>query len=322
MTDQLAIANAVVITMAGAWIVARAVPSSRALRLRNAVLLRRGQPVDFQWTPAAIPPDFRVERAATPPVITEALRAAGVPAIGGDWPKARALVEMLLRNWQRDHPIQSDLATTYLGIEKGLGYCSDYVRVFIGAANGLGIFCRQWAFSFDGFGGHGHTFVEIFDRERGAWVFLDVHNNVYAVLAGSEVPLSGLELRQALLTAPAPFEFRRAAPGRLGFPDFTKLAGYFQRGAAQWYLWWGNDVISREQSWYLKAIAVLSRDLAHRFSSVLGRLPPIVALATKENDRAIRDMERLRRSLFLVLGVCGFFTSASLAHLVLHWFAR
>ncbi len=40
---------------------------------------------------------------------------------------------------------------------------------------------RQWGFSFDGFGGHGHTVVEVYDRQRGKWLLLDVFNNFHAV---------------------------------------------------------------------------------------------------------------------------------------------
>ena len=125
------------------------------------------------------------------------MAVAKVSDAGGDWAQALALVTMLVRHWKRMGPIRADLSTTYTLIVSGVGYCSDYVRVYLAASNATGLFCRQWAFSFDGFGGHGHTCVEIYDRQRGKWVFVDVLNNVYAVAAGQQEPLSVLELRSA-----------------------------------------------------------------------------------------------------------------------------
>src|SRR5205823_1509952 len=167
-----------------------------------------GREEDFAWTPAAPPPDYQIERRRPPQEIELALDQAGVTQLAGDWAKACAIVTMLVSHGRHERAIRADLATTYRGIVDGGGYCADYVRVFLAAASAAGLFCRQWAFSFDGFGGHGHTFAEVFDRQRGDWSFLDVHNNIYAVLAGTSVPLSALELREALLESPTAIEFR------------------------------------------------------------------------------------------------------------------
>lgn len=288
----LIIANAIALAVALGWLVWLTLPYTQAVRVRNAFLLRRGRPEDFSWTPAAVPGDFRAERMGAPGAIQGAVESAGVGKLAGDWPRALALVQMLVQHSQHEGGIRADLATTFKGIVAGYGYCADYVRVYLAAARSAGLFCRQWAFSFDGFGGHGHTVVEIYDRERDRWAFLDVHNNVYAVLAGTDAPIDALALRHALLGAPASIEFRRAGPGRLGFPHFDKLLDYYRRGANEWYLWWGNDVISRERLGLLRR---LSGPLAHRLESTLGRLPPLVILATPENERAIVRMERLRR---------------------------
>jgi hypothetical protein len=287
----LIIANAIALAVALGWLIWLTLPYAQAVRVRNAFLLRRGRPEDFSWTPAAVPGDFRAERMGAPGAIQGAVESAGVGKLAGDWPRALALVQMLVQHSQHEGGIRADLATTFNGIVAGYGYCADYVRVYLAAARSAGLFCRQWAFSFDGFGGHGHTVVEIYDRERDRWAFLDVHNNVYAVLAGTDAPIDALALRRALLAAPASIEFRRAGPGRLGFPHFDKLLDYYRRGANEWYLWWGNDVISRERLGLLRR---LSGPLAHRLESTLGRLPPLVILATPENERAIVRMEALR----------------------------
>jgi hypothetical protein len=279
---------------AGLWLAAMLLPAANAVRIRNALLLRRGTGADFAWTPDGVPPGFRVERERPPAVIREAVAAAGIAGMPGDWPRSLALVALLLRNARDEGPIRADLATTYRGIVEGRGYCADFVRVFIAAAHDVGLFCRQWAFSFDGFGGHGHTFVEVYDRQRPGWAFVDVHNNVFAVRKGEEVPLAATEVRDALLAAPESLEFRRAAEGRLGFPHAHKLLDYYRRGAAEWYLWFGNDVVSRERHGAVARLAGGAGRVAHRLASALGGLPPLVVLADPRNEAAVARMEALR----------------------------
>lgn len=292
------------------WLATLLLPPTRAVRVRNAFLLRRGGRDAFAWTPADVPNDFTTDRSEAPEAIRRAVDAAGLRGIEGDWPRALALEAMLIAHAKRDYPIRADLATTWKGMLEGGGYCADYVRVYLAAAGFAGLFCRQWAFSFDGFGGHGHTVVEVFVRERRAWAFLDVHNNVYAVQPGSGVPLDVFALRDALLRSPPSVEFRRAAAGRLGWPHFDKLADYYRRGAGQWYLWWGNDVVRRDSG---------AGRWGHRVRSALGRLPPIVALATPENEAAIRRMLRLRRWV-VIAGVA--LAGMTVALLVQLWMQR
>jgi hypothetical protein len=300
----LAVANVLALIAGTGWLARLTLPASQAVRVRNAFLLRRGRPEDFDWTPSTVPADFRVERRRAPPVIEAAVASAGIQNAGGDWQQARALVTMLVRHWRADGAIQSDLTSTYNGIVAGCGYCADYVRVYLAAACSAGLTCRQWAFSFDGFGGYGHTFVEVYDRQRAKWIFLDVHNNVYAVRGGSEELLGALDLNRALLHS-SPIEFRRASPGRLGFRHFDKLRDYYQRGANQWYLWWGNDVVTRDTAGLRGALAGVSGRLTHRLTSAF-RLPSIMAFSTSANEREIKRMERLRRHvIFTLLLIAG-----------------
>jgi len=226
---------------------------------------------------------------------------------------------MLVRHSRDEGGIGADLATTFEQIVAGRGYCADYVRVYLAAAASVSLFCRQWAFSFDEFGGHGHTVIEVYDRQRAAWTFIDVHNNVYAVLAGTETPIDALGLRHALLHSPESIEFRQAAPGRLGWPHFDKLLDYYQRGAGHWYLWWGNDVATREQRGVVRVLRQISGRLSHVAGSLFGSLPALVVLPTPENERAIVRMEALRRRVLWVGIVCVALFASLMAQLGLQF---
>ena len=308
MRHVLSVAVAAALIFAAGWLAWIIVPTGRAIRIRNAFLLRRGREENFAWTPATAPLDYRVEAAAPPAEIERALAKASVPAIGDDWTKARAIVTMLVSHSRHPGAIRADLSTTFRRIREGSGYCADYVRVFLAAASGAGLFSRQWAFSFDGFGGHGHTFVEVFDRQRDAWAFLDVHNNVYAVLADSKRPLSALELHHAILESPSKLRFLRVGPGPLGFRHSDKLLDYYRRGVGEWYLWWGNDVITRDATILPRRLVRMIGPLMHRLRSALGRLPPIVVWTTPENDARVTKMEQLRRRVIgavVAIGLLG-----------------
>jgi hypothetical protein len=322
MSSALLVANIVALFAAALCLAWLLLPLDQAIRVRNAFLLRRGRREDFVWTPAEMPADFRAEHADAPASIGNDVASAGIPGVAGDWPRACALVGMLVRHARHEGGIQADLVTTYRRIVAGQGYCADYVRVYMAAARRAGLFCRQWAFSFDGFGGHGHTFVEVYDRQRGAWAFIDVHNNVYAVVGASRVPADALSLHAALRDAPASVEFIQAGEGRLGFPVPGKLLAYYQRGAGHWYLWWGNDVVSRERRGVSGVIGRVSGRVAHRVGSAIGALPALVVLVAPENEVAIARMERLRRSVIAASALVAGLALALGIQLGWHWIER
>ena len=298
-----------------AWLAKLALPAERAVRLRNAFKVRAGRREDFEWTPDSAPADFRVERHPVPREIAEAVRAGGALSIPADWARARALVTMLVRHAKHGGAVRAGLATTWHAIVAGNGYCADYVRVYLAAAGAAGLFCRQWAFSSSGFGGHGHTFVEVFDRQRGAWAFLDVHNNVYAMLRGSDEPLDALSLHEALREQPGRIVFERAGEGRLGYEHPEKLVEYYRRGLAEWCLWWGNDVVTRSETGIAGLFGRVSGALSHRLGAALWGVPPIVAWAAAEAD-AMQGLSRLRRQATIALSVAAASLAALLAMLL------
>ena len=215
---------------------------TEAVRLRNAMRLQPSRDEDFTWTPPHFPPGFAVERRAPDTEFREIVTALGIDAIPGDWNKALTLAGHLTERAEDKGAVQADPLTTYRAIRDGHGYCADFVKVFLVLAHAAGLVARQWGFSFDGFGGHGHAVVEVFDRDRGRWLLLDVFNNFHVVDAASGEPLSALEYRDALLVHRGAALMRRNGPGRPGYVLEHKAVGVLAAGIDQWYLVWGNAV--------------------------------------------------------------------------------
>ena len=144
--------------------------------------------------------------------------------------------------------IQADLRTTLRRIEeRGDGYCADYVRSFSALALAAGIPVRSWAFSFDGFGGHGHVIPEIWNRQASRWQLVGVFNNL-AYLDRKGEPLSAMEFRAQLLEGRTDLQFQTLVPSaRPGFVHPEKIRNYYDRGATEWYLWWGSNPYSLRQ---------------------------------------------------------------------------
>lgn len=270
---------------------------TEAVRLRNALRLQPSRAEDFSWRPPQFPAGFAVERREPGGEFRAIVASVGVDGIPGDWEKARALAGHLTERAEDKGPVRTDPLATYRAIRNGHGYCADFVKVFLVLAHAAGLVARQWAFSFDGFGGHGHTFVEVFDHERGKWLFLDVYNNFHAVDASSGEPLGALEFRDALLGRRGAASMRANGAGRSGFVHGYKAVEYYRDGIDQWYLVWGNSAYSNSMHPAVRCSAWISRGLAHVAANLVGAQPHIRIYATPENRESAGRMFALRRRL-------------------------
>jgi hypothetical protein len=295
--------NALLLAGVGAGLARVVARSSDAVRVRNALLLRRARPGDFDWTPERVPRDFRVETQAPAPWMVEILDKIGVPKQPGAWEKALAIAAHLSERAQDKGRIRADLPTTYERIREGYGYCADYARVFLAFAHAAGLFARQWAFSFDGFGGHGHVFNEVYDPQRGQWVFLDVYNNFHVTEATGR-PLSALELR-ALLAAGRPPRLVRNGPGRHGYPRADKFAEYYRRGLHEWYLWWSNAALPDDERRRSPLAGKRARTAQHALLALLGRGPRIRVYETRDNQAQVARLAGLRRRVVGAVALCA-----------------
>lgn len=280
--------------------------STELVRMRHALVLgdRLDEAVD--WTPASVPPDFLREDAAPYPEFADAVSRLGLDAMASDWDRVLAISRHLLGSSPELYggAIQSDLRDTYQQIiTQGHGYCGDFVRVFTGLAIAAGIPVRAWAFSFDGFGGHGHVWPEIWNRQLGRWQLVDIFNNSYFV-AAEGVPLSALEVHRAMLEKPATLRLLRLHPGvKPGFVIEAKAWDYYRRGINQWYLVSGNNVFSYDRALLVRAFAGISRSLEQLGGIVQGVYPGVRILAEEANQAQSTAMKRLRWHLFAVAGV-------------------
>lgn len=268
---------------------------TEVVRLRNALRLQPSRAEDFDWKPPHVPPGFAVDRSPPDGRFRGVVDSLGLGATRGDWQKALALAGHLTERAQDRGPIRSDPYTTYRAIREGRGYCADFVRVFLVLASTGGLVARHWAFSFDGFGGHGHSVVEVFDRDRGKWLLLDVFNNFHVVDAASGEPLGALEYRDVLLGRRGPARMERNGPGRVGFVHEEKAVDYYRRGVDGWYLIWGSAVRSSYAHPVVRGAGRVSRRLAYVAANVLGAQPRIRIYATPENRDAVERMFALRR---------------------------
>lgn len=274
-------------------------PSSEAVRLRNALLLLPVADERFDWRPPDYPAEFKTDTVAADPRLVDVVQR--VAPEGSDWERSLRLAGHLTENARDGGAIQADTWTAYRKIrDEGRGYCADFTQTFIALAHAAGIAAREWGFSFDGFGGHGHAVIEVFDRQTGRWVFIDVFNNFH-VTAPDGQPLSVAEWRAALAGVGAVGQIVSNGPGRLGFIRETVLRDYYRRGLEGWYLWMGINLGAYEGQPLVRLAGSFSRSAEQAAAILTGVHPRIQILVTPGNAQAIERMERLRQRLLVEL---------------------
>jgi hypothetical protein len=278
---------------------------TEAARVRNALSLRESHPEDFTWMPPPFPADFAVDHGPATKEFQEIVAKLGIDSIPLDWDKARVLATHLVEHVEYKGPLRNDLLTTYRGIRSGYGYCADFVKVYLALAYAAGLIARQWGFSFDGFGGHGHTVVEIFDRQRARWLLLDVFNNFHVVDVATGEPLGALEYREALLDQRPPAAMRPIGPGRPGFVHEHKAIAYYRRGVQEWYLFWGNAVFSYYRNRVVRALGKVSTAVAILTARTLGLQPQIRIYQTPQNAERVRRLLIVRRQVRALATIAG-----------------
>lgn len=269
-------------------------------RLRNAFLAVPATAAQLHWAPDAPPPSFRWETRAAPGFLRAAADAALAPLPQGasTWDRALALARHLNDGDRRSSGgILSDTIDAYRQIrEHRRGYCADYTQVLNGLAHAAGVPVREWGMSFDGYSGRGHAFSEVYDDQRGQWAFLDSYYSFYVVDAATSTPLSVLELRQRLQRPPGMEGVRiePTAAAQFAFPTAERAIAYYRRGADQFFLVGGNDVLTYDAHPVLDRAGDHSRALEQGLAMLLGVQPPLLLVPDPDNAEAIAALDRLR----------------------------
>jgi hypothetical protein len=267
-------------------------------RLRNALVFDHAPRSAFEWAPSALPAGWLTETAAPHPEFVRSVQALRLDDAADDWQRAVMLAGHLLASGPvRDTgAVQAGLVETLHAIvERGEGYCADFVRAYRGLAVAAGLPVRSWAFAFQGFGGEGHIWVEVWSRQLGRWQLLDLYNNSAFYLDDSSTALSALELRDALLAKRTGLRRERLVPGvRWGYEDENKAWAYYRRGLEQWYLVWGMNPFAKDTLMPALNRGTPARAVGALLTIAAGLQPNAVALETAGNGDAIRTMLGLR----------------------------
>lgn len=282
------------------------------VRVRNALSLGETFDPANDWQPPAFPPGFLREHVAPDPFFVAIADGLGLPSQADDWTRALLIGRHLQGSAGQlvGNPLYANLRNTYRGIvERGGGYCGDFVRVYIAIANAAGMTVRPLAFSFDGFGGHGHIWVEVWNRQLLRWQLVDVYNNAYYTAAGEPAtPLSALALRDALLAGGSGLAVHRIHDGRPpGFEVESKGWAYLQRGIHHWYLPWGANVMSVDASPAVRLLAPVSRGLEQLAGILTGVQPRVHLLVEAANASDVTWLRAVRVWVWLaaLLGAVG-----------------
>jgi hypothetical protein len=287
------------------WVLAQAVPSTEAVRLRNALLYDSViKPSELNWSPSETPADFRLEKHQASPAFINVIKRPEIASQTDSWSKSLALARTLQVRLEDRGAISAGLEETLERITKrGEGDCGDFSDVFSALANEAKIPNRRWSFSFDGYGGDGHIFNEVWDNNSKEWRALDVFNNYIFVDSESNQPLSALKLLASLRGEGPPSRIVKLNPSaRPGFIIPEKATDYYHRGASEWYLYWGNDLISLDEHPLVRITGYVSLHLQQLVSIALGVRAPLRILLIPESLDRIEKLRRLRTTL-LVSGI-------------------
>lgn len=94
-----------------------------------------------------------------------------------------------------------------------------------------------------------------------------------------------------------------------------KALDYYQRGAHQWYLWWGNNAFEYDESEVVALFGVVSPALSQLSAIAIGVHPTLRVVSDPVNEPMQAHLSRLNTHLLivaLVLPVLGILMISSL----------
>ncbi len=306
--DAIIALNMLALGLLAAAVVAFGTSKENGTRVRNSFLVETASEQTLSLPPAALPGDFRLERLPAPKYLVaqvDALIPPGERSNITEFEQGLTLARHLIENKRKGKAIQGSVREAYgLIREQGRGYCADYSQVFTALALAAGIPVREWGLGFDGFG-RGHAFNEIYDTTLEQWVFIDSFHSLYVVDAASGEPLSTLAFQRRLLDDGnmKTYTFVPIVPDKYRFRTPLEANDYYAKTAANFYLFWGNDVFSYDADPVVQALAPLSRSLEVLGAIASGAQPTIRVLELSGNSDYIARLRAIRYGLVASLVV-------------------
>tara|TARA_R110002096_G_scaffold43479_23_gene117432 strand:+ start:4068 stop:5114 length:1047 start_codon:yes stop_codon:yes gene_type:complete len=275
-------------------------------RVRNSFLVQTAGEQLLSLPPAALPADFQRERLPAPEYLVVKVDELIPPHTRGEIPEfeqSLILARHLIANKGKGKAIQGSVQEAYRLIrDQGRGYCADYSQVFTALALAAGIPVREWGLGFDGFG-RGHAFNDVYDTRLQQWVFIDSYHSLFVIDPASGRPLSTLEFQRRLLDDGnmQTYRFVPIVAEKYRFHTAAEANDYYAKTAANFYLFWGNDVFSYDDDPVVRLLAPLSRPLEVLGAIASGAQPGIRVLELPGNARYIARLETIRQALVTAL---------------------
>lgn len=276
-----------------------------AVRIRNAMVAELGEPAETNWTPSAVPANFRWESRPAPAFFTTIVGAVLPEEARQESTLAKAvrLARHLRETAHHGAPIQASTRETYEKIVAGKGgYCSDYTQAFNALALAAGLKVREWGFTWEDMA-NGHAFNEIWEPDLQKWVFIDAFTSFYVADAATGLPMSALEFRSALLAEPGAGE-PRVVPivaERFGFKSAEKALEWYRRGIPQMFLLLGNSVFSYDENPIIRLTEPLPRSVEMMTAILLGQHPRFLFVPSTSRPDVKNKVVRLHWQLTWVL---------------------
>jgi len=228
------------------------------------------------------------------------LISAGVSTFEDEVERAKAVVLSFSRIGENRPIYRLSLLDKIGETQRGNGFCSDYVEVFLALSEVNGLTAREVQ-------NNVHGFADFFSPSRLKWIFVDPE---YAILATDEagVYLSSLELRQRrLMGLPVRFVFFGTADGSIKSETDPRFqASYGDASLFKRYvLTYGNNVLTEASR--SESLAFLPWEARQLLLYASGTKPHLLLLADSFTEKSAQK-ERWYGAVFVAIS--GYFVIA------------
>lgn len=233
--------------------------------------------------------------AAWRPRLRAVVPTAGVASLRDEVDRAKAVVLSFARSGDNRPIYRMALLDKVVETQRGSGFCSDYVEIFLALSAVNGLTAREVQNDV-------HGFADFFSRTRSKWVFVDPQ---YGILATDEAGtyLSSLELRQRRLTGlSVRFVFFGTADGTIKSeedPRFRALYGDASR-FKRYVLTYGNNVLTEASR--SESMAFLPWEARQLLLYASATKPHLLVLADSFADEYVRHAQWYRLVFFVISG--------------------